>query len=108
MFFGFSFYWFYTFTLNKTTERLYTDMRQTVEGAAQDIEPEEVIELYESGTTDQDLAEAGWVIDNSIFQKHLTTFQNVNDIEPRAWLYTYVMVDQSPEEFAANIDLASA
>jgi methyl-accepting chemotaxis protein len=106
--FGFSFYWFYTFTLNKTTERLYTDMRQTVEGAAQDIEPEEVIELYASGTTDQDLAEAGWVLDNSIFQKHLTTFQDVNKIEPRAWLYTYVMVDQSPEEFAANIDLASA
>ena len=30
----------------KRPERLYTDMRQTVEGAAQDIEPEEVIELY--------------------------------------------------------------
>jgi HAMP domain-containing protein len=106
--FGFAFYWFYTFTINKTTERLYLDMRQTVEGAAKEINPEDVVELYENGTTDQNLAEEDGVLDNPIFQKHLATFQNVNNIEPRAWLYTYVVVDQSPEEFEANVDLASA
>jgi hypothetical protein len=105
--FGLAFYWFYTFTINKTTERLYTDMHQTVMGAAKDLDPDEVVELYETGTVYKDYLADGGIPTNPIFQKHLALFQQVNDIEPRAWLYTYVVVDESPEAFESTVSPAT-
>ena len=104
--FGLAFYWFYTFTIEKTTERLYTDMRQTVIGAAKEIDPDEVVELYEQGTVYRDYLEDGGIPTDPIFQKHIALFQRVNDIEPRAWLYTYVIVDESPDAFEATVNPA--
>ena len=105
--FGFAFYWFYTFTIDRTTERLYTDMRQTVVGAAKELDPNEVVELYEQGTVYKDYLADGGVPTDSIFQKHLALFQRVNDVEPRAWLYTFVVVEESPDDFEANVSPAS-
>ncbi|NEQ42847.1 MAG: methyl-accepting chemotaxis protein [Leptolyngbya sp. SIOISBB] len=104
--FGLAFYWFYTFTIEKTTERLYIDMRQTVVGAAKEINPEEVVQLYEQGTVYKDYLADDGIPTDPIFQKHLALFQQVNDIEPRAWLYTYVVVDESPDEFTSNVSPA--
>ena len=104
--FGLAFYWFYTFTIEKTTERLYTDMRQTVIGAAKEIDLDEVVELYEQGTVYRDYLEDGGIPTDPIFQKHIALFQRVNDIEPRAWLYTYVIVDESPDAFEATVNPA--
>ena len=104
--FGFAFYWFYTFTIERTSERLYADMRQTVVGAAKDLDPNEVVELYEQGTVYSDyLADSGIPTD-PIFQKHLALFQRVNDIEPRAWLYTFVVVNETPDDFESTVNPA--
>ncbi|MDB9529659.1 HAMP domain-containing protein [Oscillatoria sp. CS-180] len=105
--FGLIFYWFYTFTINKTSERLYADMHQTIIGAAKEIDPLEVVELYEDGFAFKDSLADGEIPTDPIFQKHLALFQKVNDIEPRAWLYTYVVVDEKPAEFAANVNPGS-
>ena len=106
--FSLTFYWFYTFTIDKSTERLYTDMRQTVAGAAKKIDPDEVVELYEKGITSNGELVDGAISNDPIFQKHLTLFQQVNDIEPQAWLYTFVVVDKPPEEFEDDVNLGSA
>ena len=104
--FGFAFYWFYTFTISRTTERLYTDMRQAVVGAAEEMDPNEVVELYEKGTTFKDDLADGGIPTDPIFQKYLALFQRVNDIEPQAWLYTFIVVDESPGDFDANVNPA--
>ncbi|MEO1522901.1 MAG: hypothetical protein AAFU78_19280, partial [Cyanobacteria bacterium J06633_2] len=44
-----AFYWFYTFTTDKTITRLREDLVSTLEGAVEGVDVEELVELYEEG-----------------------------------------------------------
>lgn len=85
-----AFYWFYNFTTYKTIARLRADMRSTLEGAIARIDEEELIALYQQG----DPNEAGFSNDPRYFNQ-LAWFQTVHTIEPRAWLYSYIVAPAS-------------
>lgn len=81
-----AFYWFYTFTTEKTLYKLRSDMRNTLKGAAQGVDVEELWALYQTG----DRNPAGFS-DDDRYQRQLRWFQTVHQIEPRVWLYSYVV-----------------
>ncbi|MCL6433168.1 MAG: sensor histidine kinase [Leptolyngbyaceae cyanobacterium HOT.MB2.61] len=79
-----AFYWFYTFTTEKTISRLRADMKSTLIGAANGIDVKELLALYINGKPN-----AHGFSDDPRFQHQLAWFEMVHSIEPRAWLYTY-------------------
>jgi signal transduction histidine kinase len=79
-----AFYWFYSFTTEKTISRLRADMRSTLAGATRGIDVNELLALYAEGTRN-----AAGFSDDPRFQRQLAWFETVHSIEPRAWLYTY-------------------
>ncbi len=81
-----AFYWFYTFTTEKTIARLRSDMKSTLIGAAKGIDVKELMALYTQGKPNS----AGFS-DDPRFRHQLAWFETVHSIEPRAWLYTYTV-----------------
>ena len=81
-----AFYWFYTFSTEKSLSRLRADMKSTLVGAAQGIDVKELLTLYANGK-----ANASGFSDDRRFQNQLAWFETVHSIEPRAWLYTYTI-----------------
>ena len=81
-----AFYWFYSFATEKTMARLRTDMRSTLEGAIQGVDVNELLALYREGKPNQ----AGFS-DDPRYLRQLAWFQTVHRIEPRVWLYSYIV-----------------
>ncbi|MEB3211384.1 MAG: HAMP domain-containing sensor histidine kinase [Leptolyngbyaceae bacterium] len=81
-----AFYWFYTFTTDKTITRLREDLLSTLEGAVEGVDAEELIELYEEGEPNGE-----GFSDDPRYLNQLAWFETVKSIEPRAWLYSYVV-----------------
>ncbi|MGF1514780.1 MAG: ATP-binding protein [Elainellaceae cyanobacterium] len=81
-----AFFWFYTFTTDKTISRLRADLRSTLKGAVEGVDVDELISLYEDG----DPNSAGFS-DDPRYQNQLEWFETVKSIEPRAWLYSLVV-----------------
>ncbi|MGB3494473.1 MAG: HAMP domain-containing sensor histidine kinase [Elainellaceae cyanobacterium] len=86
-----AFYWFYTFTTDKTITRLRDDLRSTLEGAVKGMDVDELTALYNEGQRN----EKGFS-DDPRYQNQMEWFETVKSIEPRAWLYSFV-VDQPSE-----------
>jgi HAMP domain-containing protein len=84
-----AFYWFYNFTTEKTLERLRQDMAQTLAGAAKGVDDEELLALYRSGEVNSIKFS-----DDRRFFNQLNWLKTVNQVEPRAWVYTYVRGNQ--------------
>ncbi|WP_448570683.1 ATP-binding protein [Trichothermofontia sp.] len=81
-----AFYWFYTFTTEKTLTRLRADMRATLKGAAHGVDVEELWALYQTGERN-----AVGASDDDRYQRQLRWLEVVHQIEPRVWLYSYVV-----------------
>lgn len=81
-----AFYWFYTFTTEKTLTKLRADMRATLKGAAQGIDVQELWALYHTG--DRNAAGAS---DDDRYRRQMRWLATVHQIEPRVWLYSYVV-----------------
>jgi signal transduction histidine kinase len=81
-----AFYWFYTFTTEKTISRLRADMKSTLLGATKGINVKELLTLYAEGKPN-----AAGFSDDLRFRHQLAWFETVHNIEPRAWLYTYTV-----------------
>lgn len=81
-----AFYWFYTFTTDKTISRLRADLRSTLEGAVDGVDVDELMALYEDGVPNSD-----GFSDDPRYQNQLAWFETVKSIEPRAWLYSFVI-----------------
>jgi signal transduction histidine kinase len=79
-----AFYWFYTFTTEKTISRLRSDMKSTLVGAARGVNVKQLMALYQDGKPN-----AAGFSDDVRFEQQLAWFETVHGIEPRAWLYTY-------------------
>ncbi|MGG6297960.1 HAMP domain-containing protein [Leptolyngbya sp. AN02str] len=86
--FAIAFYWFYQFATEKTLSRLRSDMEDTLEGAVEGVDVENLLELYETGKPNAD-----GFSDDPRYQKQIAWFQLVHSIEPRAWLYSYLVRD---------------
>ncbi|WP_448564771.1 ATP-binding protein [Trichothermofontia sp.] len=81
-----AFYWFYTFATEKTLAKLRSDMQATLRGAAKGVDVEELWALYRTG----DRNRAGFS-DDPRYQRQIQWFATVHQIEPRVWLYSYVV-----------------
>jgi signal transduction histidine kinase len=84
-----AFYWFYNFATEKIMARLREDMRATLIGAAKGVDVDELMALYTEGKPN-----AAGFSDDPRYLKQLAWFEVVHSIEPRVWLYSYV-VDNS-------------
>jgi signal transduction histidine kinase len=81
-----TFFWFYTFATERTLSYLRTEMRSTLQGTAEGIDVDELLALYREG----DRNAAGFS-DDPRYNRVLDWFIQVHRIQPRAWLYTYVV-----------------
>jgi HAMP domain-containing protein len=91
--FAAAFYWFYSFTTAKTMTRLFDDMHDTAMGTAERVDVEDLIGLY----TDPALATDPEQVEvDPRYQEQLDWFNTIHGVEPRAWPYTFVLVDVDP------------
>jgi len=90
MVFSGAFYWFFSFTTDKVVSRLQSDMRDTLLGAAAGVDVDELMALYEEGKPNEE-----GFSDDPRYIELLSWFDTVNKIEPRAWLYTYIIGNSS-------------
>ncbi|WP_228034978.1 sensor histidine kinase [Oculatella sp. LEGE 06141] len=81
-----AFYWFYTFATDKIMTQLRSDMQATLAGAVQGVDVEELLALYRNG----DRNAAGFS-DDPRYQNQLAWFKTIHSIEPRVWLYSFVI-----------------
>lgn len=81
-----TFYWFYTFTTEKTLSRLRTTMEDTLKGAVEGTDVEELMALYAEGERN-----SSGFSDDPRYLNQLEWFKTVQSIQPRAWLYSYVI-----------------
>lgn len=81
-----AFYWFYTFTTDKTISRLREDLRSTLEGAVEGVDADELVALYEEGMPNEE-----GFSDDPRYIRQMEWFETVKSIEPRAWLYSYIV-----------------
>lgn len=83
--FAAAFYWFLTYSTETALEKIRTDLENTVTGAAQSVNTEELLALAQEGVPN----EAGFT-DDPRFQNQLDWLNTVHQIEPRAWPYIYI------------------
>jgi HAMP domain-containing protein len=88
-----AFYWFYTFATNSALTRIHDDLEDTVTGAVAGIDPEEFRGLVNEGKARPDGQS-----DDPRYQKILAWMDTVHRIEPRAYPYTYIKGEDTPEK----------
>lgn len=81
-----AFYWFYSYTTEKVVARLRADMRSTLIGALSGINPDDLLGLYAEGERN-----AEGFSDDPRYLSQLAWFETVQNIEPRVWLYSYII-----------------
>lgn len=81
-----AFYWFYTFTTDKTIDRLRMELKSTLKGAAEGVDVEELLSLYETGERNA----AGFSSDPR-YKRQLEWFETVHRLRPDTWLYSMVV-----------------
>jgi class 3 adenylate cyclase len=79
------FAWVYANATRHATERLRSDLNETLRGAAASIDAEELDSLAREGTPNP----AGFS-DDPRYVRILSLFEIVHRVEPRAWPYTFV------------------
>jgi HAMP domain-containing protein len=80
-----SYYWFYSFTTDRAFQRIVSDMRSTLEGTVGGLSADSLLILAETGQAN----EFGFS-DDPLYVTAIDWFTVVNNIEPRAWPYTYI------------------
>jgi signal transduction histidine kinase len=80
------FYWFHAFVTEKTLTHLRAEMRSTLEGAAEGVDVDELLALYEEGERN-----AEGFSDDLRYQQLLNWFNAVHRTQPHTWLYTYIV-----------------
>ena len=93
-----AFLWFYSFTTDKTIARLREDLRSTLQGAAEGVDVDELLALYADGEINGD-----GFSDDPRYANQLAWFSTVKSIEPRAWLYSFVVT--GPPELEEKLPL---
>jgi signal transduction histidine kinase len=85
-----AFYWFYSFASDKIMDQLRSDMRSTLAGAKRGVDVDELLALYETGERN-----AAGFSDDPRYQNQLNWFRTVHSLEPRVWLYSFIVGEAS-------------
>jgi methyl-accepting chemotaxis protein len=83
--FALTFYWFYTYSSEAALRRIQDDLRSTLVGASEGINTENFVALAQEGKRRED-----GLSDDPRYWEHVRWLAQVNEIEPRAFVYTYV------------------
>ncbi len=92
--FALAFYWFYSFATQMALARVQTDLKDTLQGAAAGVDAELFVVVAQEAKPRAD----GYTDDPRYWQ-HVAWLGQVHQIEPRAWVYTYVKGNQPNEVF---------
>jgi HAMP domain-containing protein len=87
-----AFYWFLSFATDQALSRIKQDLLDTLQGASTGVNGEELVALYKDGQPN----EVGFS-DDPRYISQLDWLQQVHDLEPRAWPYTYVKGEKENE-----------
>ncbi|MBT9139202.1 MAG: hypothetical protein DDT31_01783 [Syntrophomonadaceae bacterium] len=93
--FASAYYWFYTFTIRSAVESIRKDLNNTLQGAAAGIDVDELLELYETGEPN-----AEGFSDDPRYLNQMAWFETIQQMEPRAWPYSYIMLGLAGYETA--------
>lgn len=95
--FAIAFYWFYSFSTNRAMKRVFDDMENTASGAATQIDLDSLMDFYYESAHPSDVEN---LAEDPHYKEQLAWFRTVHEIEPRAWPYTFVVVDALNREGA--------
>lgn len=87
-----AFYWFLDFATEQALSRIKQDLLDTLNGAAAGVGGDELVALYKDGQPNAD-----GFSDDPRYIRQLDWLQQVHDLEPRAWPYTYVKGEEENE-----------
>jgi hypothetical protein len=93
-----SYYWFYQFTTQRVLQTVTDDLEQTINGALNVMDKDGFVQLYEEESEnnplcpapDPDSEENGYYPENPLYMEHELWLKDVQEIEPRTKIYTYV------------------
>lgn len=80
-----TYYWFFVYSSQRAENRIREDLMNTMVAAAAEIDGDEIVALYREGVPRED----GFT-DDPRYWDNLAWLDTVHDVEPRAWLGTYV------------------
>jgi hypothetical protein len=80
-----TYYWFFVYSSERAENRIREDLMSTMVAAAAEINGDEIVALYREGVPRED----GFT-DDPRYWENVTWLDTVHEIEPRAWLGTYV------------------
>lgn len=87
-----AFYWFLSFATDQALTRIKQDLLDTLKGAAAGVNGDELVALYKDGQPN-----AAGFSDDPRYISQLDWLQQIHDLEPRAWPYTYVKGEKENE-----------
>ena len=93
--FAIAFYWFYNFSTQRAMKRVFEDMNSTALGTATQVDVNSLLDLYYDGEAPKD---PNKIYDDPRYKKQLLWFRTVHELEPRAWPYTFVIVNRQEIE----------
>ena len=85
-----TYYWFFLYSTERAENRIREDLMSTLVAAADEVDGDEIVALYNDGTVRED----GFTDDPRYWQ-NLEWFDTVHKIEPRAWPGTYIREEDS-------------
>jgi HAMP domain-containing protein len=87
-----AYYWFYTFTTNAAMNRIQQDLVDTLQGAEAGLDVEQFLTLAKEG-----VPRADGYTDDPRYWEHVGWLARVEQVEPRAKVYTYIKGEQPKE-----------
>jgi len=94
-----AFYWFLGFATEQALNRIKQDLLDTLNGAAAGVDGDELVALYTDGQPNAD-----GFSDDPRYLHQIDWLQQIHDLEPRAWPYTYVKgIEQNEVIFIADL-----
>lgn len=88
--FGTLFFIFYQFAISLAVERMREDLEDALSAASKGLYAEDVLQLYRQGEPN-----AAGFSDSPLYKKQIKWFQQVHDVNPDVWLYSFVRGNQS-------------
>lgn len=84
--FAATYYWFFQYSTNNALQKIKDDQLATIQGAAEQIDAEELLALYNDGQPNAD-----GFSDDPRYEANLAVLERVHAIEPRSYSGTYVV-----------------
>jgi HAMP domain-containing protein len=84
-FFGTLFFVFYNFAMDQAVQRMREELVDSLEAAAAGMQAEDVLQLYRQGQVN-----AAGFSDSQLYKDQIAWFQEVHNINPDVWLYSFV------------------